>query len=393
MPPWDLIAEQIPQVVGVTDSAGSLVYFNRRGLDVVGLAPEEMSGWQWLGVVHPDDASHTRESWEGAVRNGAPFHLEFRVRTAGGDYRWVAARAVPLRGSDGQASGWAGTWTDVDDLKRLQDQLGGAQTRPAASLAVLEALQATTPVGIGFVDRDLRVIHMNEFLAEVNGSSSQEIKGRMLAEVSTVWPQVEPAYRQVLEAGEGIANVRVERTVNGRRRHWLNSYFPVRIATEIIGVVVVGLDVTERQRDEDFRSVVLENVIEGLNIAQLIGDLAHDLDERFDAILDNLDSEVVAAALGDRSSADHLQAQDVASVQPQLGRGSGQPGSDLTAREQEVLRLMASGLANRDIAAHLNLSVNTIRGHVQHVLDKLGAHSKLEAVAMATRQGLAERQP
>ncbi len=136
--------------------------------------------------------------------------------------------------------------------------------------------------------------------------------------------------------------------------------------------------------------MVLENVVEGLDLAQLIGGLAHDLDDRLDAILDHLDSEDVAAAFGDHATADHPQTADVAAVQPHPDR-PGQPRSELTSRELDVLRLMASGLTNRDIATELYLSVNTIRGHVQRVLDKLGAHSKLEAVAIADRQGLVDR--
>jgi DNA-binding NarL/FixJ family response regulator len=66
-------------------------------------------------------------------------------------------------------------------------------------------------------------------------------------------------------------------------------------------------------------------------------------------------------------------------------------GSDLTVREHEVLQLMSSGAGNKDIAGLLNLSLNTIRNHVQNVLVKLGAHSKLEAVAIAAREGLVDR--
>ena len=65
-------------------------------------------------------------------------------------------------------------------------------------------------------------------------------------------------------------------------------------------------------------------------------------------------------------------------------------GADLTEREREVLSLVARGLANKEIAAELFLSVNTIRNYVQSILDKLGAHSKLEAVATAVREGLVE---
>lgn len=66
-------------------------------------------------------------------------------------------------------------------------------------------------------------------------------------------------------------------------------------------------------------------------------------------------------------------------------------GSDLSARELNVLRLMAAGVTNKAIAEQLHLSINTVRNHVQNVLHKLNAHSKLEAVATAVSEGLIER--
>lgn len=63
-------------------------------------------------------------------------------------------------------------------------------------------------------------------------------------------------------------------------------------------------------------------------------------------------------------------------------------GADLTEREREVLRLLATGGSNADIASELGLSVNTIRNHVANLSAKLGAHSKLEALAIAVREGL-----
>jgi DNA-binding CsgD family transcriptional regulator len=66
-------------------------------------------------------------------------------------------------------------------------------------------------------------------------------------------------------------------------------------------------------------------------------------------------------------------------------------GSGLGPRELEVLRLMAAGMPNKVIAGRLYISLNTVRNHVKSVLHKLGAHSKLEAVATAVREGLIER--
>ncbi|MHB8510278.1 MAG: response regulator [Candidatus Dormibacteria bacterium] len=63
----------------------------------------------------------------------------------------------------------------------------------------------------------------------------------------------------------------------------------------------------------------------------------------------------------------------------------------LTPRENEILRLVARGMDNHTIAEHTHISVTTVRGHVQRLLEKLGAHSKLEAVARASDHGLIER--
>ena len=65
-----------------------------------------------------------------------------------------------------------------------------------------------------------------------------------------------------------------------------------------------------------------------------------------------------------------------------------QEGSPLTARELEVLRLVARGLVNKEIAAELGVSTHTVKYHLAAVLAKLGAGSRTEAVARGIRTGL-----
>ncbi len=60
----------------------------------------------------------------------------------------------------------------------------------------------------------------------------------------------------------------------------------------------------------------------------------------------------------------------------------------LTARESEILRLLATGTTTREIAGQLYISIKTVRNHVQHILRKLGAHSRLEAVSLAHKTSL-----
>jgi two-component system NarL family response regulator len=70
--------------------------------------------------------------------------------------------------------------------------------------------------------------------------------------------------------------------------------------------------------------------------------------------------------------------------QPQI------PAPRLTDREMEVLRLVAKGMNNRDIAKELYISENTVKNHIRNILEKLHLHSRMEAVVYAVREKLLE---
>jgi DNA-binding NarL/FixJ family response regulator len=67
---------------------------------------------------------------------------------------------------------------------------------------------------------------------------------------------------------------------------------------------------------------------------------------------------------------------------------SREPPARLTARQLQVLRLLAEGVTARGIAARLELAETTVRNHIRAILAELGAHSQIEAVARARTQGL-----
>jgi DNA-binding NarL/FixJ family response regulator len=98
--------------------------------------------------------------------------------------------------------------------------------------------------------------------------------------------------------------------------------------------------------------------------------------------------EVTAAVRAAAAGESVISPEMLARLLPRLRRDGRGGGADLTEREREVLGLLADGLSNAAIAERLTVSVHTVRNHVANLSAKLGAHSKLEALAIAVREGL-----
>ena len=105
----------------------------------------------------------------------------------------------------------------------------------------------------------------------------------------------------------------------------------------------------------------------------------------------NAVEEVVAAVRAAHAGEALISPALLARLLPKLRRTTDTSGTELTSRELEVLALLSQGLANQAIAEKLTVSVHTVRNHVQNILTKLKAHSKLEAVAVAVKKGLINR--
>jgi len=98
--------------------------------------------------------------------------------------------------------------------------------------------------------------------------------------------------------------------------------------------------------------------------------------------------EVVAAVRSAAAGEALISPAMLARLLPRLRRDDRQGTPSLSQRERAVLELLAQGLTNPEIAERLTLSVHTVRNHVANISGKLGAHSKLEVLAIAMRSGL-----
>ena len=113
-------------------------------------------------------------------------------------------------------------------------------------------------------------------------------------------------------------------------------------------------------------------------------DLSSAVTRRRVAALLRADGEV--ALVGTAEDADLVVSERVVST---AAPGAvAQAGGALTARELEVLRLVARGLSNKEIAADLRITTHTVKYHLAAVLEKLGVRSRTEAVSLGVRKGL-----
>jgi len=102
------------------------------------------------------------------------------------------------------------------------------------------------------------------------------------------------------------------------------------------------------------------------------------------AALLRADGEV--ALVGSGEDADVVVSERVVSTAAPAA--DAQAGAALTARELDVLRLVARGLGNKEIAADLGITTHTVKYHLAAVLEKLGVRSRTEAVSLGVRKGL-----
>ncbi|MBP2498695.1 MULTISPECIES: sensor histidine kinase [Methylobacterium] len=117
------LADALPQMAWVAEPNGDIIWYNRRWYDYTGTTIEQMRGWGWRDVHHPDHVERVVGRISEAFRTGEPWKDTFPLRGADGEYRWFLSLAQPHRGSDGRILRWFGTNTDITERKGLERRL------------------------------------------------------------------------------------------------------------------------------------------------------------------------------------------------------------------------------------------------------------------------------
>jgi len=220
------------------------------------LQEAEPTGEWWYERIHPSQREEIQEAKRSlSLGTETSICLEYQVYHRDGHYIWVQDRAFILRDESGRAVRILGSTIDISDRKLTEAMV-------QQQLAQIEAIYATAPIGLCFLDRELRFVQMNERLAEINGLPIAEQLGRTIWEVLPKLAETQqPIFEQVFQTGMPILNVEVRGVTPaqpGVERHWLVSYYPLTAADgQIIGINITVLEITDRKLAEAERDRLL----------------------------------------------------------------------------------------------------------------------------------------
>ncbi len=135
------ILDATPAMIHTARPDGYLDYYNQRWLSYVGRSLEELLGWGWMTVIHPEDVDGEVKKWRACIASGEPFECEVRMRRADGQYRWVLHRKVAVRDEQGNIIKWCGSSLDLEDRRRAEQLLRDSREQLRALSARLESLR------------------------------------------------------------------------------------------------------------------------------------------------------------------------------------------------------------------------------------------------------------
>jgi PAS domain S-box-containing protein len=118
------LADTMPQLVWTARPDGYVDYYNQRWYEYTGFGRDVFGDASWESILHPEDVQRTHETYHDAITSGQAYTVENRLLDRKAKrWRWFVVRAVPVHDAEGRIVKWFGTFTDIDEQKRVQEDL------------------------------------------------------------------------------------------------------------------------------------------------------------------------------------------------------------------------------------------------------------------------------
>ena len=137
------LADNISQFAWTADASGWIYWYNKRWHDYTGTTLEDMEGWDWQKVHHPEHVDRVVERIRRSFETGAPWEDTFPLRHKDGTYRWFLSRALPIRNEAGDVVRWFGTNTDVTEQIEAENALQVSVERQTATADILKVIASS----------------------------------------------------------------------------------------------------------------------------------------------------------------------------------------------------------------------------------------------------------
>jgi PAS domain S-box-containing protein len=267
------LADNMAQFAWMADENGWIFWYNQRWFDYTGTTLEEMQGWGWQKVHHPEHVDRVVEHFRQCLETGETWEDTFPLRGTDGQYRWFLSRALPIRNEQGRVVRWFGTNTDITERKQIEETLRQRETE-------LRLVTDAVPALIAFVDSDQRYRFNSRGYEAWFGQPATEIYGKSVREVlgEVIYEGLRPYIEQVLTGQQVTFESQVPYREGGTR--YVSVIYVPRFDAQgaVEGFVALVNDISDRKRVEQ---ALRENEEQSRNILESISDAFLALDQNW----------------------------------------------------------------------------------------------------------------
>ncbi len=256
------MADNIPNLAWMANDDGWIFWYNKKWYDYTGTTPEQMEGWGWQSVHHPQELPRVLISWKDSIATGQPFEMVFPLKGTDGRFRQFLTRVLPVYNNEGKIYQWFGTNTDITIQTEAEQSLKESEQRFRTMAEATDVLIATS-------DETSNATYFNKAWTDFTGRSLQDLLNFGWADL--IYAEDRQAFIDLY-----LNAFKKQQTWNAELRvlnkygeyRWLLATGPVRHRPDgsFAGYISSSVDITERKKaekalrenEENLRNTILQ---------------------------------------------------------------------------------------------------------------------------------------